>query len=82
MNCFYVYILHSQQAEKYHTGHSQYLGKRRRQHQYKHAHWTGQASDWTEVWHTEVATRQEAADLERRIKRRGAKRFIEGIKKA
>ena len=76
---YFVYILCSRQLGKHYTGHSQYLGKRQRQHRRKSSHWTGQANDWIELWHTRVDTRQEAAALERRIKRRGASRFLERL---
>ena len=73
---FYVYILYSAQLERHYSGFSQYHGKRRRQHSGKNPNWTARACDWTEVFCHTVSTRAEARGMEKRIKARGAKRFM------
>jgi hypothetical protein len=35
-----------------------------------------EASDWAEIWHAVLDSRAQAAALERRIKCRGARRFL------
>ena len=72
----HVYVLHSAQLGRFYTGSSKYHWKRQRQHRAKSSHWTGQADDWLEAFHCTVRTRAEARALEKRIKARGAERFI------
>jgi predicted GIY-YIG superfamily endonuclease len=59
-----------------------YHGKRRRQHIREKAHWTRCAGDWQEVFCRAVETRDEARELEMKIKKRGASRFLSLAKKA
>ena len=74
---FRVYILHSDILDRFYTGVTAKGPLRTRQHRRKHDGWTGQASDWVEVFHCPVETRAEARVLERQIKARGAKRFLD-----
>jgi len=73
---YYVYILYSPAVKKYYTGQSKYRGKRRREHIRENKHWTRCADDWEEVFCEAVGTRDQARDLEIKIKKRGAKRFL------
>lgn len=78
---YFTYILWSETLQKYYTGHSQYRYKRQRQHrQPSNLHWTDGAQDWEEIWHCKLDSRTEAAALERKIKNRGAKRFLQDLK--
>ena len=72
----YVYILYSPSLDLHYTGFSKYHWKRQRQHRQKHRRWTGRAQDWVEVFCVKAATSREARALERKIKGRGAKRFL------
>jgi putative endonuclease len=72
-----VYILYSQKLGKYYTGISRYSAKRHRQHNHGQTHWSGRAADWAEVWRNEVPTFVAARILEKKIKARGASRFLE-----
>ena len=74
---YYVYILFSATLDLHYTGFSHYPGVRRRQHNRGQSHWTSRANDWEELFSVQVASRIEARELEKRIKARGAKRFIE-----
>jgi len=76
---YYVYILFSDSLGQFYTGHPQHLVKRHKQHLKEKSHWTSRADDWREVWHGETATRTEAAALERKIKKRGARRFLSDV---
>ena len=76
---YYVYILYSPLLDKHYVGFSKYRGKRKRQHSTKSKHWTGKAHDWTEVFCRKVNSRTEARELEKKIKGRGAKRFLENL---
>jgi putative endonuclease len=73
---YFVYILWSASLKRYYTGFSQYRFKRQRQHRKGQSNWSHRADDWEEVWHCEIPSRLEARSLERRIKARGAQRFL------
>ena len=81
LSVFHVYILYSAQLGRFYTGHSKYHWKRQRQHRAKNTHWTGQANDWREVYDCRVDTRAEASALEKKIKARGAKRFLDDLRR-
>ena len=73
----FVYILYSDSLQMYYTGFSKYRYKRQRQHRgRKSASWTLRADDWLEVFIEQVASVAEARKLEKRIKARGARRFL------
>ncbi|MBY0435436.1 MAG: GIY-YIG nuclease family protein [Cyclobacteriaceae bacterium] len=76
---FTVYILFSKKTQKYYTGQTQDLENR------LHEHNTGETSSlksgmpWRLVWSQECASRSEAMKLENKIKKRGAKRFLDDL---
>jgi len=72
-----VYILHSKSLDRYYVGFSKHLNKRIHQHQKEKVHWTSRASDWEQIWSKEVANTIDARQLEKMIKQRGAKRFLQ-----
>ena len=74
---FRVYILHSASLDRFYVGFTSKGTLRIRQHKQKHKGWTGQADDWQEVFHCSVDTREAARSLEKQIKARGAKRFLD-----
>jgi len=76
---YYVYILYSAATERYYVGQSQYREKRLRQHRREKLHWTRCASDWQEIFSREVEGRIAARELEVKIKKRGARRFLSDI---
>ncbi len=72
-----VYILFSQSIQKYYVGFtSQSIEARLRRHLSAHKGFTARAKDWKVVFTELVSTKSEAAALEKRIKNRGAKRFL------
>ena len=78
---FTVYILYSKKLNRFYTGFSQDFALRKIQHRISNSHWTGQTKDWKEIFQTEVPTRQQARALEKRIKARGAKRFLDDMRR-
>ena len=46
-----------------------------------HKGFTAQANDWIVVFEKEFETKNEAMKLEKQIKKRGAKRFLEDLRK-
>ncbi|MBU4200979.1 MAG: GIY-YIG nuclease family protein [Verrucomicrobia bacterium] len=75
-----VYILYSKQVNQYYTGFSGIPVKRLKQHVAGQGAWTAQAADWRTVFSKWCKTRLEARNLEKRIKARGAKRFLGELK--
>jgi putative endonuclease len=73
---FHVYVLFSESLGKYYVGQSLKHTIRLTQHNRGQSHWTSRASDWKEVFNVLVDSRVQARELEKRIKARGAKRFI------
>jgi len=72
-----VYILYSESLDRYYTGFSLHPEKRLRQHRAEKGHWTSRAPDWKIVWSQKTSTTDEARAMEKKIKARGAKRFLQ-----
>ena len=73
---WYVYILYSKTLKRFYTGFSQFRFKRQRQHRRGESFWTSQVDDWEEVYCEVVESTNEARAMEKRIKARGAARFL------
>ena len=76
---YYVYILESKSLGKYYTGQCNDLSDRLGRHNSGQTHSIKHGIPWDLVWSEEVETRSEAMSLEKKIKSRGAKRFLEGL---
>ena len=80
MASFSVYILQSETSGRFYCGHTNDLSRRIRQH--NDPEYTGSkttkkfAGLWVLVWSRSAASRSAAMNLERRIKKRGVKRFL------
>jgi putative endonuclease len=74
-----VYILHSESLSKHYVGHAVDLDMRLRQHNSGTSGYTKTGVPWKLVWSITCSNRSEAMKLERKIKKRGAKRFLEDI---
>ena len=77
---YHVYILYSKQLARHYTGFTRHERKRKKQHDAGRSRWTSRADEWEKVFSKEVATRDEALMLEKRIKRRGASRFLKNFR--
>jgi putative endonuclease len=77
---YWVYILQSESTGRYYCGSSNDVTRRVKQHndsKYKGCKTTKRFSGpWELVWTEECETRSEAMRRERRIKKRGMKRFL------
>ena len=77
--CYTVYILFSDSCGKFYTGQTQDFDNRFREHN------TGETSSikacvpWKLIWKKEVEGRSVAMGLEKKIKSRGAARFLADI---
>ena len=76
---YYTYILHSETVGRYYTGSSEDVEERLRRHNAGHTKSTRGKGPWTIVATFPFKTRTEAVHLEMKIKKRGAKRFMEDI---
>jgi len=76
---YIVYILISQSCKKFYTGQTQDIYNRIIEHNSGETKSVKSCIPWVLVWKTEFATRGEAMKLEKRIKSRGAGRFLTDI---
>ena len=74
---YYVYILYSETRSRYYVGQTADIDKRLKRHHLGRVPSTKGGVPWRLVLKLEVATRSEAILLERKVKQRGAKRFID-----
>jgi putative endonuclease len=74
-----VYILFSLSIGKYYTGHSEDLENRMMEHNGGETTSIKHGIPWAIAWVKETSSRSEAIKLENRIKKRGAKRFLEDV---
>ncbi|MAK36970.1 MAG: hypothetical protein CMC15_12510 [Flavobacteriaceae bacterium] len=75
----FVYILWSERLGRYYCGESGDVEKRLTVHNNCGYKYTTKGIPWVMIRVFEVADRSEARLLERKIKKRGIKRFLEGI---
>jgi putative endonuclease len=76
---FTVYILFSNSIQKYYTGSTQDLQNRLLEHNSAETKSIRNGIPWEVIWQTQVPSRAEAMNLESKIKKRGAKRFLEDL---
>ncbi|MDG2194039.1 MAG: GIY-YIG nuclease family protein [Polaribacter sp.] len=72
-----VYILFSKISSRYYVGQTADIKKRLKRHNQGFVPSTKGGTPWELVLQLEVSTRSEAMLLERKIKKRGAKRYID-----
>jgi putative endonuclease len=78
MSLYTTYILYSAQMDRYYVGStSKTIEERLSYHLSNHNGYTGKAKDWIIVYESEYSTVQESRKLERKIKKRGAKWYLE-----
>ena len=73
----FVYILYSEKRSRYYVGQTADIDKRLKRHNLGVVPSTKSGAPWKLVLQIEVLSRSEAVVLERRIKKRGAKRYID-----
>jgi putative endonuclease len=78
---YIVYILYSQKSSKYYTGQTDNIIKRLGQHNSGLVKSTKYGLPWDLVFTKTEISRSEALLLEKKIKKRGAKRFLEDNKR-
>ena len=78
---YFVYILYSRSLNKFYVGQTNNLNDRLIRHNMAREKFTKNGIPWDLIHNMEVESRSEALILERKIKKRGAKRFLEDLKK-
>ena len=73
---YIVYILYSISASKYYTGQTDNLENRLKRHNSGLSLSTKSGKPWGLIYHIGFPTRSEAMNLEQKIKKRGAKRYL------
>ena len=73
----YVYILKSQKTDKYYCGQTKDLNTRLRNHNSGNGKYTKNGVPWMILHQIKVTDRKAAVQLERKIKKRGIRRFLE-----
>ena len=72
----HVYILYSGSLKKYYVGQTNNLNERIERHNKGREKYTKTGTPWSLVWKRKCENRSEAMQLERKIKKRGASRFL------
>ena len=76
---FTVYILFSESTSTFYTGSTQDLENRIVEHNQGETKSIKHSVPWKVIWSKHVSTRSEALQLETKIKKRGAKRFLKDL---
>ncbi|NOX46751.1 MAG: GIY-YIG nuclease family protein [Chlorobi bacterium] len=76
---FYTYILYSETISRYYIGSTQDVDERLHRHNNNHSKSTKDKGPWKLVTSFTFETRAEAMKHERKIKKRGAGRFLKDI---
>ena len=77
----YVYILYSETKNRYYTGQTSDLENRLHRHRNGLEKSTRHGRPWRLVWSKQCTSRAEAVALESRIKKRGARRYLDDMGK-
>jgi len=76
---YFTYILYSQAKSKFYVGQTNDINDRLKRHNSGESLSTKHGVPWKLIYSIELATRSEAVLLETKIKKRGAKRYLEDI---
>ena len=76
---FFVYILHSSTTGKYYCGQTNNLEDRIRRHNNGESKYTRTGVPWDLIKVILCSSRSESVQLESKIKKRGIKRYLEGL---
>ncbi len=80
MQDHFVYILKSEKHGRFYTGMSADIDGRLITHNLGLVKSTKNGTPWVNRWSSQVMTKKQALTLERKIKKRGAARFLEDLK--
>jgi len=74
---FFVYIIYSQKLDRYYVGYTSDLDSRIAEHNTGISSYTSKAADWIMKYHEKFTSREEAMAIERIIKSKKSRRYIE-----
>ena len=75
-----VYIIHSETLVEFYVGYtSMIIDERISRHLCEHGGFTSSAKDWKLVYVEEYADKNAAISKEKQIKKRGIKRYLDGL---
>jgi putative endonuclease len=72
-----VYILHSKTMDKYYVGYSEDVNRRLDEHNIGKGNFTSKGIPWEMIKTIACTSKTEAIVLEKRIKKRGIKRYLQ-----
>ena len=76
---YYAYIIYSEKIDQYYVGSAQDVEERLRRHNNNHSKSTKGKGPWKLITSFSFETRSEAMLFEKKIKKRGAGRFLNDI---
>ena len=76
-----VYILHSNSLKKYYTGYSSDVEERFKKHNLGFSTFTSTGTPWEIIWTSIFMQKSDALKLEKKIKKRGARRYMTDLKR-
>ncbi|WP_339865756.1 GIY-YIG nuclease family protein [uncultured Algoriphagus sp.] len=76
---FFAYILQSQKDGSYYIGSSQDPSERLKKHNRMHSGYTARKQPWKIVWLKSFSTKNEALQMERFIKMKKSRTYIDGL---
>lgn len=77
---YYVYIIFSYKLKRHYVGSTENLERRIEAHNSGLSTYTSKAKDWLIIYQVLLPAKTEALILERKIKKRGAERYLNDIK--
>jgi putative endonuclease len=76
---YYAYIIYSEKIQKHYVGSSEEPERRLEAHNSGLSAYTSKADDWKFVYQIDLPTKKSALILERKIKKRGARRYLNDL---
>ncbi len=76
---YFVYILYSENLDRYYIGSTKEIGHRLKEHIWSHVGFTSRAKDWVLRYSEVHSTRSEAYAREKRIKAWKSRKLIEKL---
>ena len=76
---YFIYSIYSNLLQKHYVGISENIPRRLEAHNSGLSTYTNKASDWKIIYQVTLGSKTEALILERKIKKRGAKRYLEDL---
>ena len=76
---YYVYIIYSEKLQKHYIRSSENVDRTIEAHNLGLSTYTSKTKDWRIIYQVLLPTKREALILEKKIKKRGAKRYLEGL---